>query len=36
MQAMLKAAEELLTDVIQYLKDAGMWENTLLVYHSGE
>ena len=35
MQAMLNAAEEMLTDVIQYFKDAGLWENTLLVYHSG-
>ena len=34
MQAMLSAAEDLLSDVISYYKAAGMWENTILVFHS--
>ena len=34
MQAMLNAAEELLTDVISYLKEANMWDDTLLIYIS--
>ena len=31
MQAMLYAAEDLLEDIVEYFKEAGMWENTLMV-----
>ena len=34
MQAMLTAAEEVLSDVIKYYKKAGLWDDTLLIFHS--